>query len=55
MTNTLAKLRFDTDIAGMAAALLLGLGLLFAAGVSQATAAHDAAHDTRHALAFPCH
>lgn len=37
------------------AAMLLGLGLVFVAGLSQAAALHDAAHDTRHAIAFPCH
>ena len=34
---------------------LLGLGLVFAAGFADASALHDAAHDQRHAIAFPCH
>lgn len=41
-----------------AAALIAGLlGLFFIAGVGFASpqAIHDAAHDTRHALTFPCH
>ena len=33
----------------------IGIGLLFFAGFAQATVFHDAAHDTRHAIAFPCH
>jgi len=36
-------------------AFLIGAMLIFAVGFSQTTAAHDAAHDTRHSLAFPCH
>ncbi len=38
-------------------ALLLGFGLaiIFAVGFIPTEAAHNAAHDTRHALAFPCH
>ena len=37
--------------------LLLGFGLaiIFAVGFIPTEAAHNAAHDTRHALAFPCH
>jgi cobalt transporter subunit CbtB len=37
------------------AALFLGLGLVYVVGFSPLSAAHDAAHDTRHALSFPCH
>ncbi|MCT8159195.1 CbtB domain-containing protein [Pseudoruegeria sp. SHC-113] len=36
-------------------AAAFGIGLLFFAGFAQATVFHDAAHDTRHAIAFPCH
>ena len=36
-------------------AFLVGLVLLFGAGFAQISAVHDAAHDTRHAVAFPCH
>ena len=38
-----------------AAALTFGLVVLFAVGFLPMEAAHNAAHDTRHALAFPCH
>jgi len=41
--------------AGIAFAFITGLALLFASGYAQATALHDAAHDQRHAMAFPCH
>ena len=34
---------------------LLGLFILFGVGFAQLQAVHDAAHDTRHSIAFPCH
>ena len=40
---------------GIVIAFVTGLALLFASGYAQATALHDAAHDQRHAMAFPCH
>lgn len=36
-------------------ALGFGLALLFVVGFSSMNVAHNAAHDTRHAFAFPCH
>ncbi len=54
-TKTLALPRADTDLLGISLAALLGLGLIFAAGLSQAAAVHNVAHDSRHAIAFPCH
>jgi cobalt transporter subunit CbtB len=36
-------------------AVLLGAFLLFGTGLSTISAAHNAAHDARHAFAFPCH
>ena len=37
------------------AALVFGVLILFAVGFAPMDVAHNAAHDTRHALAFPCH
>jgi len=37
------------------AALLIGGLFVFAAGFMPAQAMHDAAHDTRHSVGFPCH
>jgi cobalt transporter subunit CbtB len=37
------------------AAAALGLFLLWGVGFSQIEAVHNAAHDTRHSNAFPCH
>jgi cobalt transporter subunit CbtB len=36
-------------------AALLGALILFGAGFSHPTVAHNAAHDARHAQGFPCH
>ncbi|MFT6168225.1 MAG: cobalt transporter subunit CbtB [Celeribacter sp.] len=36
-------------------AMALGVALLGLSGMAQATVLHDAAHDQRHAMAFPCH
>ena len=43
--------------AALPALLAIVLGLLFVYGVGFAhpTTIHNAAHDTRHTLAFPCH
>jgi len=36
-------------------ALALGVFMLFGTGFAGANLLHDAAHDSRHAAAFPCH
>jgi len=36
-------------------ALVFGAVIIFAVGFVPVDAAHNAAHDTRHSLAFPCH
>ncbi|HEX7109453.1 MAG TPA: CbtB-domain containing protein [Aestuariivirga sp.] len=35
--------------------LFLGASLVFLVGMSHISAAHNAAHDTRHSIGFPCH
>jgi cobalt transporter subunit CbtB len=47
-------LRKDRTFLG-ATALVLGLGLIFLVGFAPVSAVHNAAHDTRHSAAFPCH
>lgn len=37
------------------AAVLLGVFLLYGVALAQPMALHNAAHDTRHSMAFPCH
>jgi cobalt transporter subunit CbtB len=46
--------RTDALIAA-AIAFAFGVGLVFTTGFSHPSAIHNAAHDTRHALSFPCH
>jgi len=41
-------------VAGLVA-LVLGLAVLGTVGFAGAAEIHNAAHDTRHALGFPCH
>lgn len=36
-------------------AAVLGICLVYFAGFSHIEAVHNAAHDTRHSAAFPCH
>lgn len=38
-----------------AAAFAIGAVLVFTVGFAQSEVLHNAAHDTRHSLAFPCH
>ena len=38
-----------------AAALCAGLLLVFCAGFAHSDVLHNAAHDSRHSAAFPCH
>ena len=42
-------------LAPAALATLLGVFLLFGVGFAHPQAIHNAAHDSRHAFAFPCH
>ena len=54
-TQTATIDRSDSSAMGLAIAVLAGVLLLMASGIAQATVLHDAAHDQRHAMAFPCH
>ena len=45
----------STVIGAATAAILVGFFLVLAAGFAHPEALHNAVHDTRHALAFPCH
>lgn len=42
-------------LAQLGGALVLGVVMLYAVGFSEASAAHNAAHDVRHANGRPCH
>lgn len=39
----------------LAAAVLVGVVILYGVGFVQTSAVHNAAHDTRHSQGFPCH
>ena len=45
--------RLHTAVAALMAALL-GAFLIWGVGFSPITALHNAAHDVRHSMAFPC-
>ena len=53
ITRTIA--RADTGLAAIALTVFLGAALLYTAGVANSAALHSAAHDSRHAITFPCH
>ena len=42
-------------VKAVAAALVIGVALIYTTGFAASTNVHNAAHDTRHGLAFPCH
>lgn len=42
-------------LAGVLAAGLLGIFMVLGTGLVGADVIHNAAHDVRHGLAFPCH
>jgi cobalt transporter subunit CbtB len=60
-SNSVTQLRAGTGAVAisnplqLASALLLGLVMLYGAGFVQTSAVHNAAHDARHSVGFPCH
>lgn len=52
--GTPTALRRDAVLAALLAGCL-GVVLILGVGFIQAQSVHDAAHDTRHAIGFPCH
>jgi cobalt transporter subunit CbtB len=46
--------RTDVRVAA-AIAFLFGIALVYTTGFAHSSTIHNAAHDTRHALSFPCH
>jgi cobalt transporter subunit CbtB len=54
-TKTTAVAAANTDILAIALATMLGAALIFVAGFANSATIHDAAHDQRHAIGFPCH
>ena len=54
-TKTATTATAGTSLATIVFVALIGATLLFAAGFANPAVMHDAAHDTRHAVGFPCH
>lgn len=50
-----SAVKSDTGFAAIFCAAALGLFFIFGSGFAAPNMAHNAAHDTRHATAFPCH
>lgn len=44
-----------TTVAGVTGAILLGVFIVFGLGFAGPEVIHNAAHDLRHGLVFPCH
>ncbi len=54
-TATISSLSVSQRLVAGALALFLGLALVGGVGFASDMAVHNGAHDTRHALGFPCH
>ena len=51
-----AQIQFPlTTVYGIAAIILIGTLIIAAVGFAGSEVIHNAAHDLRHSLAFPCH
>lgn len=50
-----AGLAVRGEVVGAMSALLLGAFIVFMVGFAGAEVLHEAAHNTRHSIAFPCH
>ncbi len=58
MTTTSAAHAQSSDLSVRALAAIIfvfGAGLVFMTGFAPAATLHNAAHDSRHAMGFPCH
>ena len=56
MATTLTQSKTLSERATAAVlAAMLGVFMILGVGFAQPNVLHNAAHDTRHALAFPCH
>lgn len=53
--SAIASLSLSQRLAAGLIALVLGFVLLGTVGFAQDVRLHNGAHDTRHALGFPCH
>lgn len=54
-SSTISTSSISQRLATGFALLFIGATLTFAVGLSNMAIAHNTAHDTRHAIGFPCH
>lgn len=54
-TTTPASTTRQSSTTAAFVTLIFGLALVFTVGFAQSQTLHNAGHDTRHAMAFPCH
>ena len=54
-TTTAVTATQSQRLVAAVSAMFLGAFLVYLAGFSHIAAVHNAAHDTRHSSAFPCH
>ena len=54
-TATATGARTDVSLATILFVAFFGATIIFAAGFANPAVMHDAAHDTRHSISFPCH
>lgn len=54
-TASASASRVDLGLLAPVLALLVGGFLVFGAGFANSQTLHDAGHDSRHSMAFPCH
>ena len=53
--NKTAITTHQSALVQIVGALVLAVALIYVVGFASMAVAHNAAHDTRHAVAFPCH
>lgn len=54
-TAPAVTISIDETLKARVLAAFFGALILFSVGFAYSTPVHNAAHDTRHTLAFPCH
>ncbi len=54
-TTTTTGARAEAGLATILFVAFFGATLIFTAGFASPAVMHDAAHDTRHSIGFPCH
>ena len=54
-SETIATADFSSRMTAAVVAGVLGAFLVFGVGLAHSQLLHNAAHDTRHTIAFPCH